>query len=69
LPDGGIITIGANNFQANYEGGDGNDLTLTVVHSARPWLVGWRARWMTRRPRYARHAWRIPTPATGEKHF
>ena len=31
LPDGGLITIGPNTFQANYEGGDGNDLTLTVV--------------------------------------
>jgi hypothetical protein len=31
LPDGGTITIGSNSFQATYEGGDGNDLTLTVV--------------------------------------
>jgi len=31
LPDGGIVTLNGNNFQANYEGGDGNDLTLTVV--------------------------------------
>ena len=31
LPDGGIIAISGTNFQANYEGGDGNDLTLTVV--------------------------------------
>jgi hypothetical protein len=31
LPDGGRITVGNNTFQANYEGGDGNDLTLTVV--------------------------------------
>ena len=31
LADGGTITIGTNTFQANYEGGDGNDLTLTVV--------------------------------------
>ncbi len=31
LPDGATITIGSNIFQANYEGGDGNDLTLTVV--------------------------------------
>jgi autotransporter-associated beta strand protein len=31
LPDGGTITEGNNTFQANYEGGDGNDLTLTVV--------------------------------------
>jgi hypothetical protein len=31
LPDGGIVTINGNNFQANYGGGDGNDLTLTVV--------------------------------------
>ena len=31
LPDGSTITVGSNIFQANYEGGDGNDLTLTVV--------------------------------------
>jgi len=31
LPDGGIITASANTYQVNYEGGDGNDLTLTVV--------------------------------------
>jgi hypothetical protein len=31
LPDGGTITADNNTFQANYEGGDGNDLTLTVV--------------------------------------
>jgi autotransporter-associated beta strand protein len=31
LADGSTITIGSNTFQANYEGGDGNDLTLTVV--------------------------------------
>ena len=31
LPDGGTITVGNNTFQANYEGGDGNDLTLTVL--------------------------------------
>jgi len=31
LPDGAMITIGRNTFQANYEDGDGNDLTLTVV--------------------------------------
>ena len=29
--DGAIITVGSTKFQANYEGGDGNDLTLTVV--------------------------------------
>jgi hypothetical protein len=31
LPDGGIVAINGNNFQASYSGGDGNDLTLTVV--------------------------------------
>ena len=31
LADGAILTVGANHFQAGYEGGDGNDLTLTVV--------------------------------------
>ena len=31
LEDGAMIAIGSNTYQANYEGGDGNDLTLTVV--------------------------------------
>jgi autotransporter-associated beta strand protein len=31
LPDGSIFAAEGGNFQANYEGGDGNDLTLTVV--------------------------------------
>jgi autotransporter-associated beta strand protein len=31
LADGGTFVAGSNTFQANYEGGDGNDLTLTVV--------------------------------------
>lgn len=31
LPDGAILTASGNNFQASYAGGDGNDLTLTVV--------------------------------------
>jgi len=31
LPDGSIVTINCNTFQANYEGGDGNDLTLTAI--------------------------------------
>jgi autotransporter-associated beta strand protein len=31
LADGAIVTVNGNNFQADYEGGDGNDLTLTVV--------------------------------------
>jgi hypothetical protein len=31
LLDGAILTANGNNFQASYEGGDGNDLTLTVV--------------------------------------
>jgi hypothetical protein len=31
LPDGSTITVGNNNLQASYTGGDGNDLTLTVV--------------------------------------
>jgi autotransporter-associated beta strand protein len=31
LPDGSTFTVGSNTFQANYEGGNGNDLTLTVV--------------------------------------
>ncbi len=31
LPDGSTFTTHGNTFQVNYEGGDGNDLTLTVV--------------------------------------
>ena len=31
LPDGSTFTTGRNNFQVSYSGGDGNDLTLTVV--------------------------------------
>lgn len=31
LADGATIIVGSNPLQANYEGGDGNDLTLTVV--------------------------------------
>jgi autotransporter-associated beta strand protein len=31
LPDGSTLVVGNNTFQASYEGGDGNDLTLTVV--------------------------------------
>ncbi len=31
LADGSIFTVGSNTFLVNYEGGDGNDLTLTVV--------------------------------------
>lgn len=30
LPDGGTVTVGNNTYIANYAGGDGNDLTLTV---------------------------------------
>jgi autotransporter-associated beta strand protein len=31
LADGATVTVGGNTFQADYEGGDGNDLVLTVV--------------------------------------
>jgi autotransporter-associated beta strand protein len=31
LPDGSTFTVGNNTYQADYRGGDGNDLTLTVV--------------------------------------
>ena len=30
LADGSIVTAGSNTFLVSYEGGDGNDLTLTV---------------------------------------
>ena len=31
LPDNSTFTVGRNNYRASYSGGDGNDLTLTVV--------------------------------------
>lgn len=31
LPEGAIVTVNGNVFQASYAGGDGNDLTLTVI--------------------------------------
>jgi autotransporter-associated beta strand protein len=31
LPEGAVISVGGNSLQASYQGGDGNDLTLTVV--------------------------------------
>lgn len=31
LPDGATVVIGLNRFVVSYEGGDGNDLTLTAV--------------------------------------
>jgi hypothetical protein len=31
LADGAAITIDNNTFAADYQGGDGNDLTLTVA--------------------------------------
>ncbi len=31
LPDGSTFSNNGNTYQVNYEGGDGNDLTLTVV--------------------------------------
>jgi autotransporter-associated beta strand protein len=31
LPDGSMFTVNGNTYQVNYEGRDGNDLTLTVV--------------------------------------
>lgn len=31
LPDGSTFTAGLNKYQASYERGTGNDLTLTVV--------------------------------------
>ena len=31
LPDGSTFTVGRNSYQVSYSGGDGNDLTLTVV--------------------------------------
>ena len=36
LSEGEIVNMNGNNLQASYEGGDGNDLTLTVVPSLSP---------------------------------
>ena len=33
LADGAIVNVNGNNLQASYSGGDGNDLTLTVVRN------------------------------------
>ena len=33
LPEGAVLSVNGNNLQASYEGGDGNDLTLTVLPS------------------------------------
>lgn len=33
LADGSTVTVGVNKLQGSYSGGDGNDLTLTVVRS------------------------------------
>ena len=30
LPDGAILSVNVNSLKASYEGGDGNDLTLTA---------------------------------------
>ena len=32
LPDGSILTLGRSKLAVSYAGGDGNDLTLTVIH-------------------------------------
>jgi hypothetical protein len=31
LAEGAIVNVNGNNLQASYTGGDGNDLTLTVI--------------------------------------
>ncbi len=31
LPEGAIVKVNGNNLQVSYSGGDGNDLTLTLV--------------------------------------
>ncbi len=31
MPDGAVLTLHGNHLHASYSGGDGNDLTLTVV--------------------------------------
>ena len=31
LPEGAVLSVGGNSLQASYHGGDGNDLTLTVL--------------------------------------
>jgi hypothetical protein len=46
LLDNSIFTVGRNTYQASYEGGDGNNLTLTVV----PWKCLFTSRsWLSSR--------------------
>ena len=40
LPDGAIVPIGGTNFQADYRGGDGKELTRTVGPGRRPGQPG-----------------------------
>ncbi|HEY4285120.1 MAG TPA: autotransporter-associated beta strand repeat-containing protein, partial [Chthoniobacterales bacterium] len=43
LADGSTFSANGNTYQTNYEGGDGNDLTLTTIESvpeSATWLVG-----------------------------
>ena len=40
LPDGSTFTSGRNTYQVSYEGGDGNDLTLTVVQEPAAFVIG-----------------------------
>ena len=37
LNEGAIVTLNASDFQISYVGGDGNDVTLTVVAAAKTW--------------------------------
>ncbi|MGZ4982955.1 MAG: autotransporter-associated beta strand repeat-containing protein, partial [Chthoniobacterales bacterium] len=39
LPDQSLVTIGSNTFLVNYEGGDGNNLTIQVVPEPSTWLL------------------------------
>ncbi|MBK8231235.1 MAG: cadherin-like domain-containing protein [Candidatus Eisenbacteria bacterium] len=45
LPEGAMITLNASEFQISYQGGDGNDLTLTVTAAAKTWTGAVNTRW------------------------
>jgi hypothetical protein len=45
MPEGQIVTMNASDFQISYVGGDGNDVTLTVVAAAKTWTGAVNALW------------------------
>lgn len=45
LPEGATFTVGSTTFRVNYGGGDGNDVVLTVVSSAKTWTGAVSGNW------------------------